>query len=324
MMILRVFFVTDLHGSDVCFKKFLNVAHIYKPNILILAGDITGKMIFPLVEGPEGIYTATFLGKKWQVKTREEIEELEKKISNSGYYPIRTTPDELEKLRSDKSKFDELFLKLASERLENWIELAAERLRRTNIKLLISLGNDDPIYTQDFIERIIKKCRCEEYIHLCEEKKVNLNGNHEMISMGYSSPTPWKTPRECDEELLRKKIETLISEVNDIKSSIFNFHCPPINTPIDTAPKLDENLKPIASGGIIQYTSAGSKAVKDAILKCQPLLGLHGHIHESKGVVRLGRTLCINPGSEYLEGILRGCLLTLEKNQVKSFLFTSG
>ena len=44
---------------------------------------------------------------------------------------------------------------------------------------------------------------------------------------------------------------------------------------------------------------AGSTAVRASIEKHQPLVGLHGHIHESKGFVTLGRTLCLNPGSEY-------------------------
>jgi hypothetical protein len=70
--------------------------------------------------------------------------------------------------------------------------------------------------------------------------------------------------------------------------------------------------------------SVGSKAVRAAIEKYQPLVGLHGHIHESRSAQKIGRTTCINPGSEYGEGILRGCLVTFAEGVIEGFQMTSG
>ncbi len=141
-----------------------------------------------------------------------------------------------------------------------------------------------------------------------------------MISLSWSNPTPWDTPRECGEEELEKKIDGLASQIEDMKSAIFNFHVPPHGTALDEAPALSKDLVP----SVGKTVSAGSKAVLNVIRKYQPLLGLHGHIHESRGVQKIGRTVCMNPGSEYTEGILRGVIVFLEKKKIKDFMFTSG
>jgi Icc-related predicted phosphoesterase len=54
------------------------------------------------------------------------------------------------------------------------------------------------------------------------------------------------------------------------------------------------------------------------------MLGLHGHIHEAQAVARIGRTLAVNPGSEYGEGVLKGCLLTIANGKVTSYQMTAG
>jgi hypothetical protein len=108
--------------------------------------------------------------------------------------------------------------------------------------------------------------------------------------------------------------------VKNYETSIFNFHVPPHGYSLDLCPKLDENLTMAADEKI----HAGSLGAKRAIEKFQPLLGLHGHIHESRGAQKAGRTLLINPGSEYSEGILKGVILMLDKKKVKDYVFTSG
>ena len=178
-------------------------------------------------------------------------------------------------------------------------------------------GNDD-------LREITPILQSSDFVIDPEEKVVNLNSRYEMLSTGWSNPTPWKTPRECSEEELAGKIDEMSRQVKDFKNCIFNIHVPPIDSGLDTAPKLDHNLKPVVEGGEIAVAPAGSTAVRAAIEKYQPLLGLHGHIHESKGFVSIGRTLCINPGSEYSEGILRGVIVDLEDERVKNFLLTQG
>lgn len=313
----RIFFVTDVHGSEVCFNKFLSAATFYKPDVVILAGDITGKLIVPIVQKPDGTYSVWFMGGEKTAKNEKELAEIERAIRNSGYYTYRTTASVVTNLESDKKNLDALFVKVMVENAERWVRLAEEKLKGTKVKVFISPGNDDK---WEIDEPLTKST----FITDPEMKVVQVDDHHEMITLGFTNHTPWKSPREFDEEYLAEKIESLTSQVKDMSNAIFNLHCPPVDTGIDSAPKLDETLKPVSMAGQIVMSSAGSSAVKNAILRHQPLVGLHGHIHESRGVVPVGRTKCFNPGSEYGLGILRGLILNLSEKGVKSYMFTSG
>lgn len=313
----RVFYVTDVHGSEVCFRKFLSAATFYKADVVILAGDITGKMIVPIVQKPDNTFSSWFMGSERTARTEQEVTEVEKAIRDSGYYPFRITPEELAKLESDKKNVDAFFTKVMVENVARWIRTAEEKLKGTNVKCFISPGNDD---RWDIDEAL----NSSDLITNPEMKVVDIDNHHEMITMGLTNHTPWNSPREFDEEYLQAKLEGMISQLQHKENAIFNAHCPPIGTGIDSAPKLDETLKPVSMAGQTVMISAGSTATRDAILKHQPLVGLHGHIHESRGVVTLSRTKCFNPGSEYGTGILRGLILNLGEKKINSYLFTSG
>jgi Icc-related predicted phosphoesterase len=314
----RIFFTSDVHGSDVCFKKFLNSAKFYQADIVILGGDITGKMIVPIIEQSDGTFIADFLGAEQTMKTLEERDILEKNIRNSGYYPYQTTPGEVEKLQADKGLRDALFSKVMADNVRRWVELAEERLKGTGVKCYVSPGNDDRFD----IDEALKGSSAVIYP---EEEVVWIDGHHEMITSAWTNITPWHSPRELVEEKLAERLEPMISKVQKMENCIFNLHCPPFNTPIDLAPELDATLKPVVrGGGGVSMIHVGSTAVRSAIEKHQPLLGLHGHIHESRGFVKIGRTLCINPGSEYGEGILRGAVISLDEKGVKSYILTQG
>lgn len=311
----RVFFATDVHGSDQTFMKFLNAAKLYKVQIAILGGDITGKVVVPIVEQPDGSYRTSFMGQVQSVLPNA-VSELEKAIILNGLYPYRTNEEQLKALNSERSKIDELFTELVIERLKRWCQLAEERLKPAGIKLYVTGGNDD-MYA---IEPVLKS---SSFIIDPESDVLKLDEDHEMISTGYSNLTPWKCPRDISEEKLEAVIETMTSRVTNMSNCVFNIHVPPFNSDLDTCAKLDTSSyppKPIPGETI----SAGSTAVRRAIEKYQPLLGLHGHIHESRGASRIGRTLCLNPGSEYSEGILRGVVVTLGKDGIKAHQFTSG
>src|SRR5208282_1187541 len=282
----KIFFATDLHGSEKCFLKFVNAGKFYKANTLIMGGDITGKMIIPIVKEPSGKFHATFLGSKDSLK------------------------------RDDEKKIHSIFVELMLDNVKRWIQLAEERLKGSGINFYITGGNDDI----SEIEGIISS---SSYVVDPEDKVVQV-GDYQMMSTGWSNPTPWKTPRECTEDQLWSKLEKMSSEVTDMRKCIFNLHVPPIDSGIDTCPKLDNDLKPVIAGGEIVMMGGGSTSVRRAIETYQPLLGLHGHIHESKGFVKIGNTLCINPGSEYSEGILRGALIELDGSSIKNFLLTQG
>lgn len=312
----RIFFVTDVHGSERCFKKFLNAGKFYKANAVMLAGDITGKMIVPIIKQPDGTYLCSYAGSELHAKSETEAQDIEKLIRNSGYYPYRTDRAEVTSLESDKENVDKLFTRLMVETVERWVSLADERLRDSGIKCFISPGNDD----RWEVDSALKK---SDFIVNPEEKVVEVDKHHEMITLGITNHTPWKSPREFDEDVIAERIDKMAVSVKYMPNCIFNFHCPPFGTVLDQAPKLDKALKPSVSGGQVVMAPAGSTAVRDAIRKYQPLTGLHGHIHESRGVAAIGRTKCFNPGSEYGEGVLRGLLLELSEKGLKSYFFTN-
>jgi hypothetical protein len=298
--------------------KFVNSAKFYNAKVVVCGGDMTGKMIVPLIETTKGTYEVEFMGKPLVVRGDEEAAQLEKSIAQVGYYAFRTTKEEMERLNANRDEVDKLFSELMIRRVEKWLHIAEERLKGSGIKCIMNAGNDDRI-------EIDQALGSSEYVIVPEGKVVNVDENHEMISTGYTNITPWNCPRDIPEEELAKIIENMTSKVSKMENCIFNLHCPPYKSNIDDAPQLDKDLKPVVTpGGQMQMIPAGSNAVRAAIEKYQPLLGLHGHIHESRGSTKIGRTLCLNPGSEYAEGTLRGALLTLDDGKVKSYQLTSG
>ncbi len=316
----RILFATDMHGSEACFKKFVNAERFYKVDALILGGDVTGKMIISIIEQRDGTFTTSFLGNEYHLRDQESVKEMENRIRKFGYYPHYTSPTEVEELSSKRARVDELMLKLMIERLRGWMRLAEERLKGTGVRIYITGGNDDPFIVEDILSS-------SDYIINPQDKVVEIDKEHEMISSGLSNLTPWRTPRQVPEDELADKIESMVNQVRHMKNCIFNLHAPPINSGLDTCPKLDTTVKPprpITQGGAPVMYGAGSTAVRQAVEAHQPLLGLFGHIHESRGAINIGRTLCINPGSEYTEGILRGAIVTLSGGVVKSYQLTSG
>jgi hypothetical protein len=309
---IKIFFVTDIHGSNVCYRKFLNALKAYKVDVGILLGDLTGKVLVPLVERAGGGWETTLMGTHTEVNTAEELADLKKTIEMLGYYWVHQTPDEFRTHRDDSGKVDVLFKQLMLARLKEWIALADERLADTSFKVYMAPGNDDHLEVDQVIED-------SAAIVNCNNRNVMV-GNHEMITFSWTNPTPWNTPREKPDEELEPMLEELVAKVQDKKNAIFNFHAPPYGFALDLAPELTKDLIQAADRKI----HVGSRAVAKMIEGHQPLLGLHGHIHESRGVQKIRRTTIINPGSEYSEGILKGVVVVLEKDKVKDYVFTSG
>jgi uncharacterized protein len=313
----RVFFITDVHGSTRCFKKFLNAPKFYNANVLVLGGDITGKLLVPIIEEEGGTFRCTFEGDELSLKNKREVDGIVARANDSGYYTQLMTKKEHEEIAADPRKVKEAFVKAMVDRVGEWVRLAEERLAKTGVACYISPGNDD-IFDIDSV------LNSSGYLVNPEGRVVSIDDDHEMITLGYTNHTPWKSPREVDENELGRMIEGMAANVKSMNSAIFNIHVPPIDTVIDKAPMVDGNLKVVVKGNQVQMVSAGSSACRKAIEAHQPLLGIHGHIHEAKGIVKIGRTLCANPGSEYGEGILRGFLAQLDGDRIKTYLLTSG
>lgn len=307
----KILYTSDIHGSDIVFKKFLNAGKMYKVDALIIGGDLAGKALIPIIELTEGKYEVN--GK---TIGKEGLQQVINEIRNAGNYYIITDKKDIEIMQDDKKKVNEAFKTAISEVLRNWIRIADEKLSDTNIPLYYNLGNDDPEYMFDVLsesDRIIKT----------EGKLIKL-GDYEMVSYGYVNPTPWNTPREMKEEDLYVKLKGEAEKVSNPDKAIFNFHAPPYGSNLDNAPLLDKNLKPVVKGGEIVMTHVGSTSVRKIEEEYQPLLGLHGHIHESRAFDKIGKTLVLNPGSEYGEGILHAVYIVLEGNKVKAHQFIIG
>ena len=318
----RIFYATDIHGSERTFRKFINAARFYEANVLIMGGDILGKLAIPIIRERSGHYRATLLGRTEHIETEADLRRLQDRIGLLGFYSRVLDEDEFRAIQADGAAVEALFHQLARERLEAWVDLAEERLAGSGVKCYVTGGNDDYPEVLEALQR-----EGTQAIFGCEGEVVQMDGQHTMISMGFSNPTPWNTPREVSDEELGRMIEAMIARLPDPANSIFNFHDPPVDSTLDTCPMLDWTTDPpsqIVKGGQVVLFGAGSASVRRAIETHQPLLGLHGHIHESRGVIKIGRTVCVNPGSEYGEGILRGCLVTLRAGKVEGYQLTSG
>jgi hypothetical protein len=308
---IRLFFVTDLHGSELCFRKFISAISIYNADAAIALGDLAGKMVVPIFDNGNGTYDVNFLAQEIHLNNKTELDQQLAKINNIGFYPYMTDKKEADHLRSNQNEVMTIFHRLINERMQHWIELADEKLKDSKAKIFMAPGNDDPMEMDAILEssKVMKSAAM---------KNLDILG-YEMITIAHTSPTPWDTPREWSEEEMAKNIDKLAGTIKNMERAIFNFHDPPYGTMLDYAPKLRDMRQ---SAGETEHV--GSKAVSEAIKKYQPFLGLHGHIHESRAAQKIGRTFCVNPGSEYGEGVLRGVLLTLADTKMKSYVFTSG
>ena len=312
----RIFFATDVHGSEICWKKFLNAGKFYNADVLILGGDMTGKALVPITQLPDGKYKATLLQQKFILNSEEEVRDMEKRVGSRGYYPFRVTPEQLAEFEADPAKVDTFFHEQMLSVIERWMALADEKLNGTQLRCYVCPGNDDAAETDE----VIRRAKCVE---LTEGKVVDLGDGFQMVSTGWSNITPWKTFRELPEPDLAAKIEAMIPQNADMRQMVFNFHCPPYGSNLDEAPQVDENLNVKDAGRSL--IPVGSTAVRDAIMKYQPLLSLHGHIHEGKGTARLGKTLAINAGSLYEQGVLQGAVVELDPRKgIKSYTLTTG
>jgi Icc-related predicted phosphoesterase len=310
-----LFFATDVHGSDICWKKFISAAKFYKADIVILGGDMTGKAIVPIIHQGGDAYKVVLLEQESILHGEEKVAEMEQQIKSRGYYPYRTTPDEIVELNANPQRVDQIFHDEVFRTAEQWLAYADEKLAGSGVRCYVAPGNDDMFELDDLI-------RTSRQVHLAEGEVIELDKDHEMISSGWSNITPWHTYREEEEEQLRARFDAMISQLQNPGNSIFNLHAPPYGSTLDEVPELTEDLTPKLGGRSL--VPVGSHAVRDVIMEYQPLLGLFGHIHEGKGATRLGKTLCINPGSMYEQGRLLGALVTLTRNKVKNYILTTG
>jgi Icc-related predicted phosphoesterase len=315
---MRIFFASDVHGSERTFRKFLNAAPFYEADTLILGGDLTGKAILPIVRLPKQRYQARLLTDRVGEFGEDELPNFLRQVRDSGFYPYVGERAEIESMWQDHGQMNALFGELIRETLTGWLALAEDRLRPRGLRCFLMPGNDDMAVVDEVLadppELVVNVARQRAWV----------DDKTEIVGLDYTNPTPWDSPREASEDKLAAMLDELFAKAESPRSCIANLHCPPVNTPLDQAPALTEDLKPVMFGGQVMTKSVGSTAIRTAIERYQPLLGLHGHVHESRGVTRIGDTWCLNPGSEYGEGILRGAVIEIRNGRVVDHRFTTG
>jgi Icc-related predicted phosphoesterase len=307
---LTLYYASDIHGSVLLWRKFLGASKFYGADASIMGGDLLGKAVVPIELQDDGRYKLTFLGSE-RVIGADELEATENAIRFNGFYPWVAPAAEIAHHRADQ---EALFHEVARKELQTWIELADERAN--GHRPFVIAGNDDPWY----VDELLASARG---IVFCDDRVTRV-GPHEMISLSYANPTPWNSPRELDEDALYARVRALVDQLEQPETAIFNLHVPPFDSGLDQAPKLKPDLTPVYAGGRPVAIPVGSTAVRRLIEEVQPLLALHGHIHESRGETRIGRTLALNSGSEYNTGRLHGVVVRLGLDRVISHQFVVG
>jgi Icc-related predicted phosphoesterase len=316
----RLYVCSDIHASERAWRKFLNAmrGNVYGVDAALIAGDLTGKAIIPIVKDEAiGGWTATVLGQRRTARSDKELAELERTIADVGYYAVRVSAEERRAMESDPALVRRMFDEQIVRRVREWMVLAADRLEGSGLPVYLMPGNDD-----DFeIDPVLAE---STYCRNVNEQVVELTPWHQLVSMGWSSPTPWSTPRELPEEEFLDRLSSLMSDVRDPTTTVMMTHVPPYDSGLDTAPLLSPDLRPTISAGDVLRGPVGSTGVRKAIETFRPVLGVHGHIHESGGERRIGSTLCINAGSEANHGVLRGYLVDLTDRGVERTLRVEG
>jgi Icc-related predicted phosphoesterase len=312
---MKIFFATDVHGSEICWKKFISGAKFYEADTLILGGDMTGKAIIPIIAQGGDKYKVTLLEQESILEGRDAVDKMAATIQNRGYYPYVTTPDEVVEISSIPGRSDALFMDQVMTTVQRWMEYADAKLAGTGIRCYVCPGNDD-VFEIDAVIAASKSVRS------VEGQVIELDEHHEMVSSGWTNPTPWDTHREEPEEALLARLEAVIAQAKNPANAVFNLHAPPYGSGLDEAPELTKDMRPAYAGRSL--VSVGSKSVLAVLDKYQPLLALHGHIHEGKGTRKYKKTLCINPGSMYEQGILHGAIVELKPQKIGTYVLTTG
>lgn len=318
---LTIFYVADIHGSDLCFRKWLNAAGFYGADVLVIGGDLTGKVLLPIYPagGHNEAWTATWKDRVHRLETSSEVAELIRLARNDGAYGFVTTADEMAEIGASIERERAVFGRLKVEALEAWLALADERLADRRTRAFLMAGNDDP----PEIDALLAEARSLVDV---QGAATELAPGIWMASRGESTPTPWHTPRELPDPALGELVRDAVSGLPTGGTTIWNLHMPPYDTGVDRAPRLNDSLHVQYDGsGEPIMVPVGSQAIRDLIAEGEPTIALHGHIHEGRGRYRIGRTVGFNPGSQYQDGVLQGMLLRVSARKgLRDFAFTAG
>jgi Icc-related predicted phosphoesterase len=249
---MKVFFATDIHGSRACWRKFLRCGEFYDADVLVLGGDMTGKGLVPIVREGDSYYT--HLHHERYDLGESEVDAFRVRIREQGLYPFVVEADELAELQRNGDALDRLFRDEVLKAVERWVALADERLAASDVRCFVCPGNDDMFEIDEVLA-------ASERLELAEGRVIELEGGFELVSTGWSNPTPWRTYREEPEEELRGRIASMTDSASaPPERLVFNLHCPPFDTPLDEAPALDDELNLVAAGRELKHVGSPSTA----------------------------------------------------------------
>jgi uncharacterized protein len=293
----RIFFATDIHGSDICWRKFLNAGKFYEADVLILGGDMTGKALVPILALPDGRYKATLLQQEFYLEDEEAVADMERRVRSRGYYPFRVTGEQLANFEADPAKVDAFFHQQMLDVVAQWMALADERLAGSGLRCYVCPGNDDEAEVDD----VVRQAR---HVELAEGRVVDLGDGFRMISTGWSNITPWNTYREAPEEELAEKIERMVAMLDgskdEMKRTIFNFHCPPYGSNLDEAPEIDSELNVKEAGArSCRWAAPPCVTPSSSTSRCSRFMVTYTRARARRGSARRWRLIpavCTNRG----------------------------
>jgi Icc-related predicted phosphoesterase len=277
---------------------------------------MTGKAVVPIIDNGGDAYTFHMQDVRHDLHGADELSLNQRAIRDHGYYPVVMTAGERDEYTSDPDKLDELFHQQMRLIVQQWVAWADERLAGSGMRCIVCPGNDD----RPDIDELLAGA---SHIEVGEGNVLDLPEGYQLASSGWTNPTPWDTPREEDDAALKTRIEGIVAQATaSPERLVLGLHAPPFDTQLDVAPKIDWDSLTVQGQNVAHV---GSTAVREVIEQVQPILSLHGHIHESRAAERIGRTLAVNPGSSYVEGTLSGCVIELDgKKKLKRYRLTMG
>lgn len=280
---MKILYTADLHGNQILVEKLVKLSNY--SDTLILGGDLCATHFIPIIDDGSEITLYEFNRAVRLENSKQALIQKEKLFQN-GFISWYGSLKNFRKLNKEEyqTKIQEKSLRATLNKLKTSFE-----------NILLILGNDD----SSALEKNLNKNKNKKVTNL-NEKVIKLNG-YEFVGFSYVPITPFNTYFELTEFELERRLKPLLSRIKNYSSSVWIFHSPPYNSGLD----------------LTAFGPVGSKSIKHFIQERQPKLFLCGHIHESPNLVKLGKTICINPGSEPNLGLLKAVLIDLNRMRIK-------
>ena len=236
--------MTDLHGSEICWKKFLNAGSFYGADVVILGGDVTGKAMVPIVQRANGTWEASLQDHRDTLESEDAIVEFEKRVMDRGYYPIRVSDQEYVAMQEDEVLVDKRFKEVMLDGTERWIAMAEEKLANTGIRVIACPANDDMFEIDDLLSGA-------QVVETGDEDDRSSSATSRWSRWAGRTRRPG-TPSARPRSPSWRPGSIERSRGHRSETTIFNFHAPPYGSKLDNAPALNPDLTYVSGGQAIR------------------------------------------------------------------------